>query len=195
MTAPWCRASSQVQHRSDEVMTFRRDANRLTALTATARAAADRSWWRPHACAPSRHHDSDETKYERPSTALESTSGNDRQGWHHAHRRTSSSSSCQPASTRLPAAGVLVFSHPTLGAASNARCAARTKPRASPPTVTCNSGPDRSENHVEARAATPLPRPLRSLLWPRLQLTSAHRCALGIGVTMRSSALRPKAAG
>ena len=56
-----------------------------------------------------------------------------------------------------------------------------TKLRASPPTAACNSGPGTTENYVEARAATPLSRPHRSLLCTVLQLPSAHSWDLRIG--------------
>ena len=56
-----------------------------------------------------------------------------------------------------------------------------TKLRASLPTAACNSGPGTTENYVEARAATPLSRPHRSLLCTVLQLPSAHSCDMCIG--------------
>ena len=54
--------------------------------------------------------------------------------------------------------------------------------RTSPPTAACNSGPGTTENYVEARAATSLSRPHRSLLCKVLRLPSAHSCDMCIGV-------------
>ena len=59
--------------------------------------------------------------------------------------------------------------------------------RTSPPTAACNSGPGTTENYVEARAATSLSRPHRSLLCKVLRLPSAHSCDMCIGVAMQIS--------